>query len=203
MTSRVTRGAAVRRLALPALMPAGAFAVHQLRYLLAFHSSAGVELQRQGHAYLHSLAPWVVLLVAVVVGVFLRALGRALGGDVSGARYATSFGLLWRASAACLGAIFICQELLEGLLASGHPAGLAAIFAFGGWWAFPAAALVGLVLAAALHGARWALAEVALRSARRAARAPECSPPRRTAVATVAPALAPLADGWSSRGPPR
>jgi hypothetical protein len=32
-----------------AVMPAGAFAVHQLRYVLAYGGAAGLELQRQGH----------------------------------------------------------------------------------------------------------------------------------------------------------
>ncbi len=36
-------------------------AVHQLRYVLAFGGGAGLELQRQGHSYLHSLAPWAIL----------------------------------------------------------------------------------------------------------------------------------------------
>ena len=35
-------------------LPAAAFAVHQSRYLLAYGSRAGVELQRTGHSYLHS-----------------------------------------------------------------------------------------------------------------------------------------------------
>src|SRR5262249_19490640 len=74
------RRATFRRLAPLALMPAAAFAVHQLRYWLAFHAAAGTELQRQGHAYMHSLVPWLVLLIALAVGGFLRALGRALGG---------------------------------------------------------------------------------------------------------------------------
>ena len=57
--------------------------------------------------------------------------------------------------------IYAAQELLESLLATGHPAGLAGIFGYGGWWAVPAAVCVGLVVAALLHGARWALHAVA------------------------------------------
>ena len=184
-------------------MPAGGFAVHQLRYLLAFHGHAGLELQRQGHAYLHSLVPWIVLGIALAAGAFLRALGRAFSGRCSLPLYTASFAALWLACAACLVAIYCCQEFLEGLVATGHPAGLAGVFAYGGWWSIPAAVGVGLVLAAAFHGARWVLREVAQRRARRIAvrrvRVVATRAPRDVLV----PRLAPIADGWSGRGPPR
>ncbi len=64
--------------------------------------------------------------------------------------------------------VYVLQEFLEGLLATGHPAGLAGIFGYGGWWAIPAAAAIGLVLAALLHGARWVLDGVAQRHDRAA-----------------------------------
>jgi hypothetical protein len=110
---------------------------------------------------------------------------------------------LWLISAACLVAIYVCQELLEGLFATGHPAGVAGIFGYGGWWSIPAAVLVGLVLAAAFHGARWVLREVAHRFGDRARRPRAISAPRRPISILPAPRLAPLADGWSVRGPPR
>ena len=160
------RGVVFRRLAPLALMPAAAFAVHQLRYWLAFHGAAGIELQRQGHAYLHSLVPWIVLLIALAVGAFLRALGRALGGHCSLPRYTLSFAVLWVVCAACLLAVYTCQEFLEGTFVTGHPAGLVGIFGYGGWWAVPAAMGVGLVLAAAFAGARWVLRETARRRSR-------------------------------------
>jgi hypothetical protein len=201
MAARLQRAALIRRLSPWALMPAGAFAVHQLRYLLAFHGLAGVELQRQGHAYLRSLVPWIVLLLAIVAGVFLRALGRAFGGHCSVSRYAVSFAGLWLICAACLVAIYICQELLEGLFATGHPAGLAGVFGYGGWWSIPAALAVGLVIASAFHGARWVLHGVTQRRGRRITRnrAPLAARPVRE---VLVPRLAPLADGWSGRGPP-
>ena len=83
MIAGVDSRAMVRRLGRGALMPVAALLVHQLRYMLAFGGHAGVELARQGHAYLHSLVPWIVLLIGVAVGAFLWALGRTLGGQRS------------------------------------------------------------------------------------------------------------------------
>ena len=186
-----------------ALFPVAALAVHELRYLLAYGTAAGAVLQRTGHSYLHSLAPWLVALLAIAAGAFLRAFGRALSGQRTLGRYTISFGALWLACAVALVAIFAAQELLEGMLMTGHPAGLAGIFGYGGWWAVPAAACIGLVLAALLHGARWALEAVARRMS---------APPRRWSSLRLAPVRChhralvpcqPLADGWSGRGPPR
>jgi hypothetical protein len=184
-------------------MPAGAFAVHQLRYWLAFHGHTGVELQRQGHAYLHSLVPWIVLGIALVAGAFLRALGRAFGGRCSLPRYTLSFAALWLACTVSLVAIFVCQELLEGLFATGHPAGLAGVFGYGGWWSIPAAVAVGLVIAAAFHGARWVLREVAHRRRGSIAVVRALVVPARPPRDVLVPRPAPIAGGWSGRGPPR
>jgi hypothetical protein len=142
-------------------------------------------------------------LIAIALGVFLRALGRAFGGKRSLVGYTTSFAALWLVSAICLVAIYLAQELVEGLLVSGHPAGLAGILGAGGWWSIPAALAVGLVLASLFHGARWALHDVASRRAQCATvprpRAALARAPRELLVAHPAP----LADGWSGRGPPR
>jgi hypothetical protein len=191
------------RLAPTALMPAGAFAVHQLRYLFAFQGQAGTLLQRQGHSYLHSLVPWIVLGIALAVGTFLRGLGRAFGGRCSLPRYTVSFAAVWLACAGCLVAIYTTQELLEGLLATGHPAGLAGVFGYGGWWSIPAALGVGLVLAAAFHGAHWVVHEVARRRGRRVTVAPRHIAVVRRPHDAAVTRLAPIAGGWSGRGPPR
>ena len=196
-------GARLWGLAPVVLVPAAAFAVHQLRYYLAYGSAAGVELQRTGHSYLHSVVPWIVGLVALAVGGFLWSLGRAMAGQRSFARFTVSFLGLWAVCAGSLVAIFATQEFLEGLFATGHPAGLAGIFGFGGWWSIPCAGCVGLVLAAVFHGARWVLEEVAQRYARaRWTPVVRVAPTPRPADALVA-RLAPLAEGRSGRGPPR
>jgi hypothetical protein len=202
MPVRLQRGVVIRRLAPAALMPAGAFAVHQLRYWLAFGSHAGVELADQGHSYLHSVVPWIVLLIAFAVGTFLVALGRALGGGGSLPRYTLSFAALWLLCAACLIAIYTTQEFLEGLLATGHPGGLAGIFGYGGLWSMPAALAVALVLAAVFHSARRVLDAVAGRCAGRVIPADRAPFVARARLGVLLPALAPLADGWSGRGPP-
>jgi hypothetical protein len=203
MPVRLQRGVVIRRLAPAALMPAGAFAVHQLRYWLAFGSHAGVELADQGHSYLHSVVPWIVLLIALSVGSFLLALGRAFGGRVSVPRYTLSFMALWLLCAACLVGIYMTQEFLEGLFATGHPGGLVGIFGYGGWWSIPAALAIGLVLAAAFHGARRVLHTVADRCVRRVTATRRRRGVLRGRQEVLLPALAPLADGWSGRGPPR
>jgi hypothetical protein len=203
MPVRTERGVVIRRLAPLALMPAGAFAVHQLRYWLAFGGHAGAQLQATGHSYLHSVVPWIVLLIAISCGVFLRALGRAFSGHCSVPRYTVSFAVLWLLCAASLVAIYAAQEFLEGLLAIGHPGGLAGIFGYGGWWSVPAALTVGLVLAAAFHGARWVLHEVAARHGRRVRGARRRRITPRIPRDAMLPRLAPLAGGWSGRGPPR
>jgi len=202
MTARANRRALIRCLVRAALVPAAALLVHQLRFVLAYGGGAGAQLSRQGHSYLHSVVPWIVLLIGVAVGGFLWALGRAMHGQRSVPRYTLSLAVLWVVCSVLLVAIYVAQEFLEGLFVAGHPAGLVGIFGYGGWWSIPAAVCVGLVLAAVLHGARWVLDEVAQRritapvdSAPHPARQPS---PRDACL----PRLSPLAGGWSGRGPP-
>ncbi|MBV9817022.1 MAG: hypothetical protein JOZ07_01570 [Solirubrobacterales bacterium] len=185
-----------------ALLPPAAFLVHQLRYELAYGAGASAALRRTGHAYLHSVVPWLVVLIGLASGSFLCAVGRAFSRHTSPRSFGISFTALWALCAGALIAIFACQETLEGLFATGHPGGWAAVFGYGGWWAIPAAVCVGLVLAAIFHGARWVVREVARR--RRAGAAP-----RAAALALVRrlrdpvrPVPAPLLSGWSNRGPP-
>jgi hypothetical protein len=75
-------------------------------------------------------------------GGFLWSLGRALGGQRTLPRCTISLAGLWLACSACLLAIYVSQEALEGLFATGHPTGLAGIFGYGGSWALPVSACV-------------------------------------------------------------
>jgi hypothetical protein len=201
MRSRANRLGLFRTIGQIALLPPAAFAVHQLRYMLAFGSGASLELQRSGHAYMHSVVPWLVVALALAAGVFLKALGRALAGQTSAPRYTVTLTGLWLTCTAVLVAIYISQELLEGFVLTGHPAGLQGVFGYGGWWAIPSAASIGLVLAAVFDGARWVLNGVATRRAdqRPTRQAPSNAP--RPHVVMLAP-MAPLAAGSSGRGPP-
>jgi hypothetical protein len=202
MSLRGSSSATIRRLGRGALMPVAALIVHQLRYVLAFGGHAQIMLVRQGHTYLHSLVPWVVLLIGVGVGAFLWALGRALAGQRTVPRYGLSLVGLWIVCSGCLVAMYVTQELLEGVFATGHPVGLVGVFGYGGWWAVPVAVCIGLVLATIFHGARWVLDEVAQRRIEPICRGgvrPTRTPRWRD---VVLPRVAPLAGGWSGRGPP-
>jgi hypothetical protein len=132
------------------LLPVTALLVHELRYRLAYGSHANAVLAAQGHGYLDSLAPWLVLLLGLALGTFLVRVARAAGGhaDTSPRR---SFVALWGLSAACLVGIFTVQEFLEGVFAAGHPSGLAGIVGHGGWWALAASVVLGAALAALLR----------------------------------------------------
>jgi len=141
------------------LLPAAAFALHQLRYTLAYGSHAGSALTAQGHAYMTSLAPWLVLLLAFGAGSFVLRV--ACGRDDRPRRSPLG---LWALASCVLLAIYTVQELLEGLFASGHPGGFEGVFGHGGWWAVPLALLLGAAIAALLHVGRLLIAAVRRRS---------------------------------------
>jgi hypothetical protein len=184
------------------LIPVAAFAVHQLRFLLAFGGGAGAELKETGHSYFHSVVPWIMLVVGLSVGAFLWSLGQAASGRRAASSRRLSFLKLWLVCAACLLAIYCTQETLEGLFATGHPTGIEGIFGFGGLWSIPSAIGVGLVLAVVMCGASWTLDEVSRRRCgcveRPARRIPAALPPHEV----VRIPIAPLVGGWCDRGPP-
>src|SRR5215472_6280840 len=91
------------------LFPAAAFAVHQLRYELAYGSRSGATLSAQGHGYLNSLAPWVILLLALAFGSFLRRFAAAAAGRRM-TRSPRAFAGLWAVSTGCLLAAYSAQE---------------------------------------------------------------------------------------------
>jgi hypothetical protein len=195
-----------------ALMPAAALLVHQLRYELAFGADAPRALATQGHAYLSSLTPWIVLLAALALGASLGALAQrwAAGASAAGAvrrrsRRAATGLATWLAASAALLAIFSGQELLEGAFAGGHAAGLAAVVGGGGWWALPSALVVGALVALMLRAGALAdatLAELApLRLRLRAGARAGSRAPRPAAPLLRAPA--PLARAAAGRAPPR
>jgi len=130
---------------LAGLLAGGAFAVHQLRYLLGYGGHSHGELASQGHAYMTLLAPVVAVALMLVVADF----GARLVAARARRRSDRAPGLLqlWAAAAACLLAAYGLQETLEGALAPGHPAGLAGVLGHGGWAALPLALAIGLAIA--------------------------------------------------------
>jgi len=167
----------------------GLIAVHQLR-LQAAPSSVG-------HA------PLLALLVPA--GVLLAGGALAAVGELAGIRRGLvpaperlSVRPAWVVATLALVALFVAQELLEGLLLQGHQAGLAGVLGLGGWTAFPLAFAVGGIVAITLVGVRSALRRAAVTTRRRLA--PRAGTKRRGA-ASWRPAGV-LARKLASRAPP-
>jgi hypothetical protein len=182
-----------------ALMPAAVLTVHQLRFQLAFGDRADQRLAAEGHQYLTALAPLAAMLVAIGAGLFLAALARAREGVGEGRRV-PAFAAVWLTAAATLLAIYSAQELAEGMLASGHPGGVAGVFGYGGFWAVPLSLLFGGLVALVLRIGSAAIEWVASRSrqVRHRARPLPVARPTEVFVAHLRP-LAALAAG---RAPP-
>ena len=141
---------------LAAILALGAFALHQLRYLIAGSSSSG-EVAQAGHRYMADLLPPIaVLVLAAAVATLIRGTeGASPSGTPLGRRIAVFAGALL--------AIFVGQECLEGIIGAGHPAGPAALAANGGWLALPLALGIGALsalLAKALESVERAIAVV-------------------------------------------
>jgi hypothetical protein len=184
-----------------ALMPAAVLTVHQLRFQLAFGDRTSGKLAAEGHQYLVALAPLAAMLVAIVAGLFAARLARAWSGEEGDTGPLPGFARLAATIAAALLAIYCCQELLEGVLSTGHPEGLRGVFGEGGWLAAPLAMALGAVVALALRGAgaaiRWAAARA--RTVPQRHPRPVAAPrPRRLAL----PRPAPLAATAAGRAPP-
>jgi hypothetical protein len=192
----MTRRAAWLRIA--ALLCAGALAVHELRYLLVFGAGSGRALARDGHAYLGVINPLVALVVAGVLAQLMRVGAR---GARAGARPVTTFRRSWVQASAALVFIYAVQELVEGQLAAGHPAGLAALDGNGGLLAVPVALAIGAVVALFLREAPGAAGRV------HPGVAPRCMfvTPARDVPAPAAPArprMPLLARHLAGRAPP-
>jgi hypothetical protein len=184
------------RVRLGAILALGAFALHQLRYLIAFGGSSSAELAREGHGYMADALPILaVFALSALLGTLIRGRYEARLLQASLPRRASLFAL-------GLLAIFVTQESLEGLIAAGHPGGIAAVLASGGWLAIPLALALGAVaavLARALEGIEVAIA--ARHRIRVLPRAPRVRGHARIGRA-IALRLSPLAFGLARRPPP-
>jgi hypothetical protein len=182
------------------LVPAAAFAVHQLRYSLAYGSRANAELAAQGHSYMHSLVPWLILTLGIGFSAFIRRAVVAAGTGDPGRLGRRSPAALWTATTVGLMAIYAVQESLEELLASGHPTGIGGVFGHGGWWAIPVSAAVALIVVALLRLGRSLLRAAASLAPRRAGLSVfELRRPGSVALVPVRP----LARHAAGRAPPR
>jgi hypothetical protein len=193
----MSRAAAIaHRVRLASVLALGAFGVHQLRYLAAHGGEAGERLAHDGHGYLASLLP---LLAAFAVAALAAT---ALASRFPARRAGGRTGSRLIAYGAALLAIYAGQELIEGALSSGHPDGVAAMLANGGWVALPLAFAIGAVAAAvvrALEGVESVLASAVRRGPRPLA---PRSQGRQHAARRLTPLLAPLAFGLARRPPP-
>jgi hypothetical protein len=177
-----------------ALMGAGSYAVHQLRYALSYDGGARHADSLSGHAYLGALGP-------MLAGVVLLALAAALARVARGvADPAPRFRRLWAGAGASLLAVYCTQETVERLLGGGHAGGVPGMFAHGGWVAVPLALGVGLAIALLMRGAAAATALVA---ARAPWRPPPPVPPLHAVLPPWAPRTSPAsARHLAARGPP-
>jgi hypothetical protein len=119
-----------------ALLPLGAYAVHQGRYLLMPGSERAAA-----HGYLAVAPALLALLLAVALAYRLEGAARRR----SSGRTRWLPAAAW--SAAALVMAYVGQELAEALVTPGAPLP----FAAGGWVAVPLALMVGAVLALALR----------------------------------------------------
>ena len=175
-----------------ALLAAGALALHQLRYMLAYGHDAGAALREQGHAYLAPVTAAVVSIVVIALAIGLRRLAAGAPAD-QGRRLLR----LWPGATGALLAVFAAQESIEGVLTPGHPGGLAALVGHGGWVAAPLAVAIGLLIALMLRGVPRATYPVARLTRAAVRRAPlvlaarPAPPPRRFPVLATAAGRAP------------
>jgi hypothetical protein len=195
VSSVAQRPARAPRLRGMTLLPAGVFAVHQLRLMLEFGDDGAHAAE--GHVYVGSLLAWVTIAVAAGLGGLIAHLARGLrgGGTVAGPRLVR----LWAATSAALVGLHVLHEALEGLLLGGP--GLAGLVGIGGLCALAAAVLVGGVIALALRGARSLIVAIVRRRGIRPGHpvADARMPAPRSAARRL---LAPLSRSAAGRAPP-
>jgi hypothetical protein len=184
----------VHGLRVASILAIGAFALHQLRYLLAFGGSPSAE---HGHGYLADLlAPLAVLVLAASLATLVRG---TEGASTTGA----SLGRRIVVFAVGLLAIYTGQEALEAILTGGDPVGVATAVAGRGWVVLPLALGIGALAAlllgaleAAEHAIAFAHQKRPIRSRAPAVRG-RALPARRLNLPSI-----PLAFGLARRPPP-
>jgi hypothetical protein len=188
---------AAHNVRLAAILALGAFALHQLRYLIALGASSSADLAQQGHGYVTDLLPpLAVLVLAAALATLVRGTEAASPARAPLGRRTALFSVT-------LLAIFIGQESLEGIVAAGQLVGPGALIANGGWLALPLALVIGALaalLARALEVVERAIAVVHAERRRRSR--PPSVRGRALPARGLRLALAPLAFGLARRPPP-
>jgi hypothetical protein len=182
------------------ILPAAALVVHQARYSFAYGGRANAELAAQGHSYLHSLVPWVVVTLAAGTWLFLGRVAAAARSGSTGRLGRLTAPALWCLTTAGLVAIYAVQETLEGLASTGHPNGAAGVFGHGGLWSIPAATVVAVVVVMLMRVGRVVLRIAARLGRRRPGGAPARAERLPTPVFVAFPS--PLARAAAGRAPP-
>ena len=124
--------------------------LHELRYLLASGDRADATFAHHGHEYLAYVTAGVGVLAALLLGRMLVSVATG----IPARRRRVGVTRLWLLSSAALLAVYMGQELLEGVFAADHPAGLAGVFGAGGLIAVPLSLAVGGAIALLVRVAR-------------------------------------------------
>lgn len=123
-----------------ALFGAGAVAIHQLRYAIAYGDAAPQALAAHNHAYMSLALPAVATAFVIALSALLIRVAR---GRAAAPGHRMSLATLWLCCALLLGTIYGVQETLEG----------AGALAGGGWIGFALAFPAGFLVALASRGA--------------------------------------------------
>jgi hypothetical protein len=176
-----------------ALLVGGAYAVHQLRFLLAYGHDAGRVFGEPGHRYLPFAAAATAVLLLLATLRFAQAVARPSHPQPR----RVALRRLWTENAVALVAIYVGQEGLEGAFTPGHP-----VWEHGGWIVLPLAVLFGGLIAVLLVGADRVLIEASRRAAAvpESKRLPVALPPGSRVVAVR---LNVVARHLAGRAPPR
>ncbi len=194
----VFSGSRPRRFARLLPVPLAGYAARDL-FASATHGMSAMSglVSRSGFGAL-----WIVFAVALGSALLLREMGRGLPARVPRPRWSGRFFGLWLLCSGVSMVCFSCEELWRVCANLGTHGGLVPIVSTGGWSSIAASLVVGLLAATSLRCAGWAVRSVIgwLRPRLAAvAGAPTCD--IRAALRELQ-RLAPVADGWSSRGPP-
>jgi hypothetical protein len=180
------------RVRLAAILALGAFALHQLRYLIGGGAAAA-----ESHRYMTDLLPALsVLALAALLATLIRGTEGAAPSRASLARRVTVF-------ACALLTIYVGQELLESLIATHQAAEAVAVLGGGSWIALPLALAIGTLaalLVRALEGVERVIAVVHAGRVSRT-RAPAVRG-RALAAHRLSLLFEPLAFGLARRPPP-